>query len=113
MKMNETFKDRAARLKMIEPKQSFKNLVKDKFPVSAIYSKTLKHDQSYQIICCCKDSFYRIFEFDLGDTKNDSNSDVNMLRLVNKYQINSYVDLIESFIFDEDFVFSNASDESR
>ena len=64
----------------------------------------LVHEQSYQVICCCKDGFYRVFEFNMDDTSSAEDGDTlsNELKLINKYQINSYVDLIEELVFDED-----------
>jgi hypothetical protein len=100
--MNETSLERQTRLKILEPHQSFKNLVKDKLPISFIYSKVLKQDHVYQVICCCKDGFYRLFELSLEDGQDDLEIETNKLKLVNKYQINSYVDLIEGLVFDED-----------
>lgn len=99
---NETSLERKSRLKLLEPHQSFKNLVKDKLPISAIYSQVLVHDQAYQLICCCKDGFYRLFELNLEENQKDLDIEANKLRVVNKYQINSYVDLIERLVFDED-----------
>ena len=89
------------------PIQSIKNLTKDNTAISAIYSKCcLKNDTdgyfNYVVICCCKDGFYRVFEFNsesLSDFEESVNS-LELLRLVNKYQINSYVDIIESILFE-------------
>lgn len=77
---------------------------------------------NFLLIVSCKDGFYRLFEFHSGyfiddindqddsikDIENEDQLDIKktavlkktMLKLVNKYQVNSYIDLIESFIFD-------------
>jgi len=106
--LDESLRERSARLMLVEAVQSFQGLVKDKLPVSAIYSKKLGAG-SYQVICCCKDGFYRVFELSAGaggeegNVSRDDDEQVDVgcrLRYVNKYQVNSYVDLIESFVFD-------------
>lgn len=134
-------------LKLMKPIQSFKNLTKQSSTISAIYSVPMTN--SHMLICCCKDGFYRVFEFSHESTlderllneqseefkenvdqqkQHDENvfassgvdeSSTNperekheqvepkkdqvereMLKLVNKYQVNSYVEIIESFLFD-------------
>jgi hypothetical protein len=129
-------------------------MTKQNAAVSAIYSKNCTTTQlndslvddfyfNYLIICCCKDGYYRVFEFNSDNinefdeveednqtktgnnqTENDKNETKNsskepavkeMIKLVNKYQINSYVDLIEFFTFDDDngeyFPFLNTQNE--
>ncbi len=103
--LDESLQERSGRLRIVEAIQSFKALVKDKLPISAIYSKRLSAGKC-QIICCCKDGFYRVFEYcsdGFGSSGDEEQEPFKcVLKYVNKYQINSYVDLIESFVFDSD-----------
>lgn len=104
--LGENLKECSNRLTLLKPIQSFQNLVKDKLPISSIYSIESGY-HNYQVVCCCKDGFYRVFEFNMSYyddmPTDDSFTDTNhTLNLINKYQINSYVDLIESFLFDDD-----------
>ena len=107
--LDESFKEKTDRLTLLEPLQAFKNLVKDKLSISSIYTKRLSEGRSYLVICCCKDGYYRVFEFNINvgnnrfistDESSSSEEPICALKLINKYQVNSYVDLIESFIFD-------------
>lgn len=110
-------------LSLIKPIQSITNLTKDNASIAAIYSQKTANLSRHLIVCCCKDSFYRVFEFDSNffedendEDEDDDNNEVvvekvtnvvktnriqQMLKLVNKYQINSYIDLIESFEFEK------------
>ena len=95
------YKVESKKLNLVEPVQALKNVTKQNAAVSSIYAKALNEElSSYLVICCCKDGFYRVFEFDFFD--QDTQNEAAELKLINKYQINSYVDLLESFIFDED-----------
>lgn len=122
-------KERYGNLKLIKPLETISNVTKENSAISAIYSKNMSNELenedtlNYTIICCCKDGYYRIFEFDssyfndLEDTEEDLNTSTNdetqqnsttpkisktMLKLINKYQINSFIDLIEFFVFEND-----------
>lgn len=105
--------------KLIKPLESINNVCKGNSPISAIYAQNLDQIDSevlnYLIICCCKDGFYRVFELnsnclaeneednESGQSEQSTNPNIgSMLKLINKYQINSYIDLIEDFIFDSD-----------
>jgi len=99
---------------LLQPIQSIKNLTKENASISAIYSKCCSRTDSqssfvYLIICCAKDGFYRIFEFNSEslDDENFTESSIayektlEPLKLINKCQINSYIDIIESILFNE------------
>jgi len=104
---------------LVHPIQSIKNLTKESASISSIYSKCCSRTNSqssfiYLIICCAKDGYYRIFEFNSEslselDDENFSESSVvykkplsvEPLKLINKCQINSYIDIIESILFKE------------
>ena len=105
------YKVESKSLNLVEPVQALKNMTKQNAAVSSIYAKALNEElSSFLVICCCKDGFYRVFEFDLQDQENQN--ETTELKLINKYQINSYVDLLESFIFDEDLTNNNFENES-
>ncbi|RNA32626.1 WD repeat-containing 6 [Brachionus plicatilis] len=107
-------------LKLVKPSESISNVTKENSPISAIYARNLNQTDgeilNYRIICCCKDGFYRIFELnsncfselDAEESQSGESEKLtkpmakSMLKLINKYQINSYIDLIEEFIFDSD-----------
>jgi hypothetical protein len=138
-----------ASLSLLRPKESLKNLTKQNSSISAIYSLSMLDASSSSgsqsnklscfIVCCCKDGYYRVYEFNNfrfsdeeeliygGQNENDdytneeeeeekeekankkakleksANPNVSsMLRLVNKYQISTSIDIIESFIFYND-----------
>ena len=99
--------DNQSKANLIHPIQSIKSVTKENSSISAIYSKCcLKNDLgdyfNYLLICCSKDGFYRIFEFNSESLADyDSEETKEILRLVNKCQINSYVEIIESMLFDE------------
>lgn len=107
-------------LSLIKPIQSIQNLTKENASISSIYSKRADSNK-FSLICCCQDGFYRIFEFDLAYFEEDEESievekqeekvdkenamakpAAPMLKFVKKCQINSYIDLIESFILEND-----------
>jgi hypothetical protein len=124
------------RFKQIKPIESHSNTTKENSSISAIYSKETNNSNfdenllDFYVICCCKDGFYRLFEFNSGYFEssrdaNDSNeleddddgdspvrkqtiankvqdSKSCMLKIVNKFQINSYIDIIEQFVFEKE-----------
>lgn len=127
-------------LSLTKPTQSIENFTKSNSSISAIYSKNLidgpykneTNSLKYLIICCCKDGFYRVLEFNsnfrnsripLGDELHDpqksseneifhnefqkrfsseNHKNQYMLTLINTNKINSFVDIIEFFLFEED-----------
>ncbi len=142
-------------LKLTKPIQSFKNLTKQSSTISALYSVPMSSEvDSHLLICCCKDGFYRIFEFaddeyestldermlnesaelkeninreqkvleeNVSNPSDDASNpekekheqkraneqvEREMLKLTNKFQVNSYVEIIESFLFDHDNEFA-------
>ncbi|CAF0856690.1 unnamed protein product [Brachionus calyciflorus] len=116
--------------KLVKPLESLSNVTKENASISSIYARNLGSSEDddflkYSIVCCCKDGFYRVFEFNSSyftdyeeeEELNDENFSISdeiqkskkspqptktMLKLINKYQINSYIDLIEEFIFEND-----------
>jgi WD40 repeat protein len=124
------YNDAAIRsLKLIKPIESFKNLTKDNSSISAVYSKNMSNTKdeeknnedilNHLIICCAKDGFYRVFELNNQVIQNEDEEAIEkqnvkplFLKLINKYQINSYIDIIESFIFDDEIGHSLKIDSS-
>ncbi len=87
-----------------KPTKSFKNLTKENSSISAVYLKKID-PHNYLIICCCKDGWYRLFDFifDSEDDEYDEISQLPTIKFINKYQINSFIDIIVSFIFEFEF----------
>lgn len=107
-------------LSLVKPIQTMTNVTKESAAISSMYSKKAETNK-YSVVCCCQDGFYRVFEFDLGYMEpEEEDEDVEMtqpdeekpsaaslanmfmLKMVNKYQINSYIDILESLLFDEE-----------
>lgn len=70
----------------LQPIQSLTKITKTLASIQAIY---LKDDH---IICCSRDGFYSLYEIDYNEKQ---------LTFVNKFEINSSIDFIESLIFNE------------
>lgn len=80
------------------PIQTINQLTKQSNSINGIYYKGVD-----KLICCSKDGFYYLFKFD----------EDNYLELINKYEINSSIDIIEALMFDSDHYFtSNHSEQS-
>jgi WD40 repeat protein len=80
----------------IRPIQSIRNVTKDNSAIPAIYNLGGNESgQNWNIVCCCKDGYYRVYEVELFLDKTDQSN----MKLINKYEINSYIDCIERFIF--------------
>ena len=131
----ESFEEMNKRLGLVKPRQTIKNFTKENDAISAIYSKKLNENlENYLIICCCKDGYYRVLELNI-EHKEDENDDHDVdesedvcaqdkkdsstakpvkeaLKLINKYQINSYIDIIESFIFEDYFQFNKKNGQN-
>ena len=119
-------------LKLVKPIESFKNLTKENSSISAVYSKIITSNKNEEknneeilnhlIICCAKDGFYRVFELNNQVITNDDDDEEtttekektkqSFLKLINKHQINSYIDIIESFIFDDEICHTLKIDSS-
>ncbi len=129
---------------IVKPAETLNNVTKESSALSAIYCREFDEENSEQslnclIICCAKDGFYRVYEFNCSyfaneEEKNDfqededtmdtnqegeieaknsktssnpTSSSKSMLKLINKYQISSYIDVIESFIFENCSAFTH------
>ena len=67
------------------PLQTISHISKQNSSINGLYFK-----QSNQLICCSNDGFYYLFKID-----------DNSLEMINKYEINSSIDLLQALIFDE------------
>jgi WD40 repeat protein len=74
-------------LRCLKPKQTLETMTNHGSAITAIYSK------GDQVICCSRDGVYRLIRF------NAHNEQQQPLSVVNKFEINSSIDIIESFVF--------------
>jgi WD40 repeat protein len=70
-----------------KPVQTLSAVTKHGLAMTAIYFK------DGQLVCCSRDGFYRLFKLDTHEP----------LALVNKFDINTCIDAIESFVFNDFF----------
>jgi len=87
---------------LFQPEISLKSLTNQNSAISAIYAKSTD-GANYIIIVCSKDGWYRLFELNSSnDNEEETIDELITLTLINKYQISSFIDIIESFLFESD-----------